>query len=259
MMKQLEPHSNLKLIFFFFAVFIFNTGFAQSDSAAVVNAKWQVIKVAPGIILEHCWFDSSLFHSNQNISILKVKLNHKNRADIGFSFWSADGKPISAEEFMQNLFGTLPDFFKNEEELRTILGNPITRKQFLEKLEEVDFGKDELATLQKLVNGENSHLFDVLEYVFNSKYKLISREQRVANAQHNIFALLNTNEKEFLEFVLSKYIECGVEELDQEKLPDLLKLKYQAISDAEEKLGGVANIRDRFIGFQKWLYEGRVA
>jgi type I restriction enzyme R subunit len=194
---------------------------------------------------------------------IKIKLSDGKEREIqhmiATSFWSADGKPISAEEFMQNLFGTLPDFFKDEEELRTIWGNPITRKQFLEKLEEAGFGKDELATLQKLVNGENSDLYDVLEYVFNSTYKLISREQRVANAQHNIFALLNTNEKEFLEFVLSKYIETGVEELDQEKLPDLLKLKYQAISDAEEKLGGVANIRDRFIGFQKWLYEGRVA
>lgn len=194
---------------------------------------------------------------------IKIKLSDGKEREIqhmiATSFWSADGKPISAEEFMQNLFGTLPDFFKDEEELRTIWGNPITRKQFLEKLEEAGFGKDELATLQKLVNGENSDLYDVLEYVFNSTYKLISREQRVANAQQNIFALLNINEKEFLEFVLSKYIECGVEELDQEKLPDLLKLKYQAISDAEEKLGGVANIRDQFIGFQKWLYEGRVA
>ena len=51
--------------------------------------------------------------------------------------------------------------------------------------------------------------------------------------------------KEFLEFVLSKYIETGVEELDQEKLPDLLTLKYQAIRDAEEILGGVDNIRAR--------------
>jgi type I restriction enzyme, R subunit len=194
---------------------------------------------------------------------IKIKLSDGKEREIqhmiATSFWSADGKPISAEEFMQNLFGTLPEFFKDEEELRKIWGNPITRKQFLEKLEEAGFGKDELATLQKLVNGENSDLFDVLEYVFNSSYKLISRELRVANAQQNIFALLNINEKEFLEFVLSKYIESGVEELDQEKLPDLLKLKYQAISDAEEKLGGVANIRDRFIGFQKWLYEGWVA
>jgi len=84
MMKHLEGRPALRVIFFFLALLIFNTGFAQSDSAVVVNAKWQVIKVAPGIILEHCLFDSSLFHSNQNISILKVKLNRKNRADIGF-------------------------------------------------------------------------------------------------------------------------------------------------------------------------------
>jgi hypothetical protein len=83
-MKHLEGRPALRVIFFFLALLIFNTGFAQSDSAVVVNAKWQVIKVAPGIILEHCLFDSSLFHSNQNISILKVKLNRKNRADIGF-------------------------------------------------------------------------------------------------------------------------------------------------------------------------------
>ena len=154
---------------------------------------------------------------------IKIKLSDGKEREIqhmiATSFWSADGKPISAEEFMQNLFGTLPEFFKNEEELRTIWGNPITRKQFLEKLEEAGFGKDELAVLQKLVNGENSDLYDVLEYVFNSKYKLISREQRVANSQHNIFALLNTNEKEFLEFVLLKYIECGVEELNRKNFP----------------------------------------
>jgi type I restriction enzyme R subunit len=194
---------------------------------------------------------------------IRIKLSDGKEREIqhmiATSFWSADGKPISSEEFMQNLFGTLPEFFKDEEELRTIWSNPITRKQFLEKLEEAGFGKDELATLQKLVNGEKSDLYDVLGYVFNSNYKLISREQRVAYAQQNIFALLNLNEKEFLEFVLSKYIESGVEELDQEKLPGLLKLKYQAISDAEEKLGGVANIRNQFIGFQKYLYEGRVA
>ena len=56
---------------------------AQSDSAVVVNATWEVIKVAPGIKLKHCSFDSSLFGSNQNINILEVKLNHKNRVKLG--------------------------------------------------------------------------------------------------------------------------------------------------------------------------------
>jgi type I restriction enzyme R subunit len=82
---------------------------------------------------------------------------------------------------------------------------------------------------------------------------------RVAQAQAKIFRGLDNKQKEFLEFVLSKYIETGVEELDQEKLPHLLTLKYQALMDAEEILGGVDNIRTIFIDFQKYLYEEAVA
>jgi len=33
---------------------------------------------------------------------------------ISTSFWSADGKPISAEEFLHNIFGALPDFLKTK-------------------------------------------------------------------------------------------------------------------------------------------------
>jgi type I restriction enzyme R subunit len=84
-----------------------------------------------------------------------------------------------------------------------------------------------------LINTEKSDLFDVLEYV-SFAVKPITREARVAKAQSNIFALLNNKQKDFLEFVLSKYIETGVEELDQEKLPDLLTLKYHALDDAKE-------------------------
>ena len=92
------------------------------------------------------------------------------------------------------------------------------------------------------------------EYV-SFAVKPITREMRVAQVQSKIFSGLDNKQKEFLEFVLSKYIECGVEELDQEKLPDLLTLRYQAIRDAEEILGGVDNIRTTFIEFQKYLYE----
>jgi len=53
---------------------------------------------------------------------------------------------------------------------------------------------------------------------------------------------------------LSKYVENGYEELDEEKLPVLLNLKYQAIADAVSILGGVDRIRDTFLGFQKVLY-----
>jgi len=194
---------------------------------------------------------------------IKVKLRDGKERDIQFmmstSFWSADGKPISSEEFLNNLFGELPNLFKSEDELRTIWSNPITRKDLLTKLEEAGFGKDELHTLQQLIDAEKSDLFDVLEYVFNSDIKPITREARVAAAQATIFALLNDKQKEFIEFVLTKYIETGVDELDQEKLPILLTNKYHSLEDAKGALGNVASISSLFIEFQKHLYQQGVA
>lgn len=194
---------------------------------------------------------------------VKIKLKDGKEREIqhmiSSSFWSADGKPISAEEFLHNLFGALPEFFKSEEELRTIWSKPMTRKALLEKLDAAGFGKDELSTLQKLIDAEKSDLFDVLEYVFNSEFKPITREARVAAAQSTIFALLNNKQKEFIEFVLSKYIEAGVDELDQEKLPILLTNKYQSLEDAKEVLGDVGNISSLFVEFQQYLYQQSVA
>ena len=178
---------------------------------------------------------------------------------IATSFYSASGKPISAEEFLHNLFGVLPELFKSEEDLRTLWSNPITRRTLLEKLNEAGFGKEELNTLKKLINAEKSDLFDVLEYVFNSDIKPISRKERVAISQATIFAMLNDKQKEFIEFVLNKYVETGVGELDQEKLPILLTNKYQSLEDAKDILGEVSNIRQLFIEFQKYLYQVNIA
>ena len=197
------------------------------------------------------------------IKKVKVKLRDGKEREIqhmiATSFWSADGTPISAEGFLNNLFGELPNLFKNEEELRRLWSNPVTRRTLLEKLDEAGFGKEQLTTLQKLIDAEKSDLFDVLEYVFNSEIKPMTREARVAAAQATIFALLNDKQKEFIAFVLSKYIETGVEELDQEKLPVLLTNKYQSLEDAKEILGDTANISRLFIEFQQYLYNERIA
>jgi type I restriction enzyme R subunit len=194
---------------------------------------------------------------------IKIKLrNGKERTIqhmVSTSFWSAEGKPISAEEFLNNLFGELPKLFKDEEELRKLWSNPITRKTLLANLDAAGFPKDDLLTLQKLVDMEKSDLYDVLEYVFNGDYIAMTREARAQAAKATIFALLNENQKEFIMFVLSKYIETGVEELDQEKLPILLTNKYQSLEDAKEILGDVANISRLFIEFQEHLYKQNVA
>lgn len=189
---------------------------------------------------------------------IRVKLRDGKEREIqhmaSTMFYDASGKPITAEEFMEKLFGKLPEFFKNEDELRRIWASPITRRALLEKLSEAGFGREQLALMQSLINAENSDLFDVLEYIYNGDFQPISREVRVAKAQSQIFASLRSEQKEFIEFVLSKYIETGVEELDQEKLPSLLLLKYKAIEDAKEILGTVETIRNVFINFQKFLY-----
>jgi type I restriction enzyme R subunit len=188
---------------------------------------------------------------------LKIKLRDGKEREIqhmmSTSFWGADGKPLSVQEFMDNMFGVLPDFFKNEEELRKIWSNPITRKVFLEQIDALGYGKDELTALQKLINAEDSDLFDVLSFVAYAT-KPISRNERVAEAERQIMAGLDDKQKEFIQFVLSKYIDKGVEELDEWKLPILLNLKYNAIDDAKRTLGGVDKIRSTFFNFQKFLY-----
>lgn len=194
---------------------------------------------------------------------IKIKLRNGKEREIkhmiSTSFWSADGKPISSEEFLSNLFGELPKLFKNEDELREIWSLPKTRKELLEKLEEAGFPKSDLLTLQKLVDLEKSDLYDVLEYVFNGDYVAQTREARAKAAEATILSLLNDKQKEFIEFVLSKYVETGVDELDQEKLPVLLTNKYQSLEDAKEMLGNVGDISKLFIEFQKYLYDDRVA
>lgn len=191
-------------------------------------------------------------------TMLKIKLRDGKERQIQHMvttlFWSADGQPISAEEFMQNLYGSLPAFFNSEAELRQIWSDPSTRQALLEKLEQAGYSHDVLSELQKLISAEDSDLFDVLEYV---AYNInpITREERVAKAQLKIFTPLNKKQKEFLEFVLSKYIESGVSELAQEKLPDLLRLKYRAIADAQNQLGSLDDIKNTFVQFQKHLYQ----
>ncbi len=193
------------------------------------------------------------------LSKIKIKLADGKEREIqhmvSTSFWSADGKPISGAEFLRNLFGTLPDFFKSEDELRTIWSNPMTRKVLLEKLAQAGFDKAQLHDLQKIIHAEKSDLFDVLEYVFNGNAKPMTREERVDAARGTIIALLTEKQREFIEFVLRKYVETGVEELDQEKLPLLLTSKYQSVPDGLAVLGGdPAKVREMFVEFQKWLY-----
>jgi type I restriction enzyme R subunit len=171
------------------------------------------------------------------------------------TFLSPDGKVLSAQQFMELLFGKLPEFFKDEAELRTIWSNPETRKKLLQGLADKGFGRDQLAEMQKIIDAERSDLFDVLAYVAYAMPTL-TREERAGRAKIEIGTHFNTRHQRFLDFVLSHYVSAGVDELDQEKLPPLLRLKYHdSIADAVADLGRPEDIGKVFTGFQKFLYQ----
>ena len=171
------------------------------------------------------------------------------------SFWHPDGTPMSAQQFMEALFGKLPEFFQNEEELRTLWSEPATRRKLLDGLAEKGFGREQLAEMQKIIEAEKSDLFDVLAHVAYAMPPL-TREQRAEKAKVAISTHFNTKQQVFLDFVLSHYVSQGVDELDQEKLTPLLRLKYHnSISDAVADLGEPEQIGQAFTSFQKHLYE----
>ncbi|MGH6936674.1 MAG: type I restriction-modification enzyme R subunit C-terminal domain-containing protein [Methylocella sp.] len=189
---------------------------------------------------------------------IKIKLaDGKERAIqhmMATSFWSSDGKPVSAADFIARLFGELPAFFKDEDELRRIWSRPHTRKALLQSLAERGFGGEQLHEIRKMIDAEKSDIFDVLAYIAFA-LPPITREERVTSRRAAIFAHYEAKLQAFLDFVLAQYVKQGVEELDQEKLPKLLELKYHSANDAAAALGGVPVIRDTFVGFQQYLYE----
>ncbi len=170
------------------------------------------------------------------------------------SFWYPDGTPMSAQQFMEMLFGKLPDFFKNEDEPRSIWSAPDTRAKLMEGLAEGGLGHDQMTEMQVIIDAEKSDLFDGLAYV---AYALppLTREERATTAKVKISNHFNIKQQIFLEFVLSHYVNVGVEELDAAKLNPLLRLKYHdSLPDAVADLGTPKQIQEVFIGFQKFLY-----
>ncbi|MBI5219565.1 MAG: DEAD/DEAH box helicase family protein [Bacteroidia bacterium] len=224
----------------------------EPEMPTVKNPKPYSDPVDPGKTVEE---------SDSPKKMIKVKLPDGKVREfqhiVKTSFWSPDGKPISAEEFLQNLFGTLPEFFKNEDELRKIWSKPDTRKKLLVELNEKGISKSQLNDLQKMIHAEKSDLFDVLAYVAFSSIPL----ERSARAEKVKIHFNNYDSKQqiFLDFVLKQYVNSGVEELDDEKLPNLLELKYSAITDAKKELGDITSIRNTFIGFQPYLYDNKIA
>ncbi|MGK7929437.1 MAG: type I restriction-modification enzyme R subunit C-terminal domain-containing protein, partial [Spirulina sp.] len=175
------------------------------------------------------------------------------RHNIETIYCTPDGRPVSAIEFVEQLYGELPELFQDEAELRTLWSRPDTRKALLDGLAEKGYGDEQLEAVSRIADGENSDLFDVLLYIAYAK-KTISRRERVIKHKSLIFSRYTGKQQEFLDFVLDQYIREGFGELDRTKLPQLLELKYGSVNDAITELGEVRGISTTFAEFQQFLY-----
>ena len=190
----------------------------------------------------------------------RVKLADGKERQIQFmtatSFWHPDGTPMSTRQFLEAMYGAVPEFFADEDELRRIWSAPGTRRRLLAGLAEKGFGRDQLAEMQKIIDAENSDFFDVLAYVAYNETPL-TREERAERARVVIDREFGDRQRAFLTFVLAHYVSAGVEELDEAKLVTLLKLRYHnSTADAFADLGSPETVRQAFAGFQRYLYQG---
>ena len=186
-----------------------------------------------------------------------IKLGDGSEREIEHSmdtlFYSPEGSPMTAKEFVEHLFGQIPELFNNESELRKLWANPTTRRSLLERLTEKGFGDAELKEMQRLVNAEKSDLYDVLAYIAYETSPQ-TRKERAERSKNVVFTQYTPNQQVFLDFVLSEYVAVGVGELDLEKLPDLLQLKYGGVREGVQQLGDENEIREIFSDFQQYLY-----
>ena len=169
------------------------------------------------------------------------------------SFWGPDGKPISAKDFIQRMYGELPDLFKDEEELRELWGNPDTRKALLEGLADRGYDALILSQIQDCIKAENSDLFDVLAHISYNTTP-ITREERAERGKAVVASTYEEKLAAFLTFVLGHYVEEGVQDLSRDKLSDYLTIQFGSQVTGAKALGGIDKALESYIGFQAHLY-----
>ena len=174
-------------------------------------------------------------------------------------FYSKKNNLISAEEFIQELFDTcqLPDVIGDENKLKELWITSESRNLLLEKLKEFGFELGAIEEIGRLINSNDADVYDILEFIaFNSTNlsRPISKKERVEKTSSKLLEDLNEDQSAFIKFLIERYLDEGVESINENNLSTLLKLKYESITKAEEILGEIRSIKNLFLNFQNNLY-----
>ena len=187
---------------------------------------------------------------------LEIRLSDGRARRIKFlksdMFWGADGTPVSAEDFLQTMFGKLPAFFSSVEDLQQKWAVPQTRKELLGRLGEMGYGVDVLKQIRTLIDADDSDLLDVLEYIAYN-IEPINRRERVRKVDAYRHSL-SAKEQEFVNYITDLYVRAGVEELAMEKLSAIIALKYGSVQDGVTQLGSIEVAKNTFLKVQQRLY-----
>ena len=188
--------------------------------------------------------------------IARVKLSDKHVLEIDSSvettFVTEDGKVINSEAFLKKLYGELPKLFKDQSALKKEWANPKTRKKLLDELQEMGYTDKHLDELRAIIKASDCDIYDVLSHLA-FQAELISRTARAQKATVSI-SDYSKDQKEFLDFILSKYVEDGYNELSSDKLPQLMELRYGGVRDAIDKLGDPDKVKKSFEDLQIKIY-----
>lgn len=164
-----------------------------------------------------------------------------------------EGKPVGPAEFLEMLFGKLPEFYTSEEDLQRIWSDPRTRRPLLIGLAERGFDEEKLEALKDLINAEDSDVYDVLRYISYAK-ETMTRAERAGIIRNYYLEQLDENQRAFVSFVLDTYEKGGENELSMENLTGLVQLKYHSLPDATKQLGSPQEIVDDYLELQRELY-----
>ena len=161
---------------------------------------------------------------------------------------------ISLDEYVKKLFGRIPEFFSDAEDLREKWSNPETREQLLRTLDEAGFAEDKLNLLRNMLKLQKCDLLDVLEYIaYNSTP--IERAKRVELVKKQYVDALEKEQREFDNLILEYYASNGFKELGSDKLKTFINIKFNSMRDAKERLNmSVADIREHYFELQRRLY-----
>ena len=127
-------------------------------------------------------------------------------------------------------------------------------KALLNQLEREGFPEEKLRMVQRVMGREDCDLLDVLDYL---AYETTPKEraQRVKIVRDEYYQKQSKQQQEFLDFLMTKYVENGEQEFTMTNLPTFLDLKYGTVNDAMKKLNmTVSDIRTQYLEFQKQLY-----